>query len=529
MSDSPGRSLRRRLDALVFAAFAVVLVAPLVDMFVRPAEVRSTLPELRTPAPPPKLAWNARALLALAPSIDAWWKDGFGLRDRLIRWHNLFELDVLGVRPTDQIELGAHGWLYYATNRALEAELGLAPLGRAELEGWRRMLDARRAWCNARGMRFVVAIVPSKGTAYPEFLPAGFRKVGPSRLEQLAQFLGASWTDDLLDLRQSQFDEKHDDRPSEGDWTWYPLGTHWTDRGAFAGYRAIVAALAKSHPSLAPLGREALSLVDDPTGGDSWASRLYLGDVLRQKSLELEFKNPPTARVAAEDDLGPRSARWIRDDPTAPKLFVIHDSVCTRIRPWFAELFREAVFQWSYDFVAATIEREKPDIVLMLVSDRYLVTISPTVGADLETDRLPAVFESSKEVLLHVDLAHDRPQIKPTGSSVVSSAGDVLSIETKLGSDAVLLPSFTPPSNGVALMHLDIESPSDTQLDLMYRTRTDSNWARKHAWQVELHAGRNDLYLELLAPEMTGELMLRPGREVGRYLVRSLEVRRATR
>lgn len=523
--------LRSWAGTALSALFLAVLWAPIADMFVRPDSARSTLREQRTPAPPPRLDWTGESLWRFVPRCDAWWRDGFGLRDVLIRARSWIAVFVLPTQPGPVVAVGPDRWVFVATNRALEADLGLFPLTPSELGAWARMFEARRAWLERRGIRLLVAFVPAKSLVYPEHLPRGWAAAGDNRVRQLAAHLGERWRDFLIDLRDTQLAEREHDRPEDGDFAWHPLGSHWTARGAFAGYLRIAKELARLFPGVRPLERGRFERVADPTGGDSWAGRLYLDGCLAQKSWLLQPTQPLHVESLGQPAGSKLDERLRGGDPTAPKLLVFHDSMAPVLRTWLSAHFRETLWIWRYEFDTELIEAEQPDAVLLIYSDRALVNMAPYVtAAEAEIDEREE-FARSTRVLLSCDVSANQPPVRAQGGARVAVEGGALVVETSAPSDTLLLPPFDEraAAGGIPVLHLSIECGEEAFLDLLYRTRAEPTYARKRSYRVPLHAGANEVYVELLAPEMFGDLLMRPGRARGRYVVRALEVRAVER
>jgi hypothetical protein len=77
----------------------------------------------------------------------------------------------------------------------------------------------------------------------------------------------------------------------------------------------------------------------------------------------------------------------------------------------------------------------------------------------------------------------------------------------------------------VPVLRLDLEGPIATGVDLLYQTRAITTFQREQRVHLQVAEGRNTLYLEIVDPEFNGRLLLRPGAELGTYLLRSVEVR----
>ncbi|MBI5435083.1 MAG: hypothetical protein HZA52_19770 [Planctomycetes bacterium] len=372
--------LRRSLDLALCAAFVAGLLACWLDFALRPAGARSPAHELREPAEPPARIGGLATLLAFPASAERWWNDWFGLRDVLIGARNQLLWQVFELSPTDRMVRGRDGWLFYqGDDEVLQVDRGARPFSAEQLAAWTRVFEARRAWCDARGIQLVVAIVPSKACVYPERLPRGFERIGPSRAAEVRAALGPRWDGVWLDLEALTARERELDTPDDPSFA--PFGTHWTDRTAFAAYRAIVEAVARQRTGGAPRSAADFERAPDPTGGDSWAARLYLDGVLEQR---VQRWTPASPRAVASPPLerSVRDATFTCPDAPWERAYVLHDSFGPEVRAWLAEHFRETSTHWQYDFEGRTIAAFAPEVLVMLFSDRYFVLVEPALAAE---------------------------------------------------------------------------------------------------------------------------------------------------
>jgi hypothetical protein len=292
----------------------------------------------------------------------------FGGRAELIRWHARLMYDGLGISPSDQVWLGRDGWLYYANDYSEEDYRSAKPFSTAELERWRQVLEERAAWLARRHARFVVVWACDKYVIYPEHLPAGLRRApGPYRVEQLANDLATNSTVTQVALREPLLAGKATDR------LYHRTDTHWNDRGAFIGYREI----------LARLGLQLLAYdpVEVQTPGWDLARMLELADRIPEADRQLRPREPRRAQIVEIDRPDPtwnvgRVALEVAD-PALPRLVMFRDSFGSALVPFLAEHFRRSLFLWQYDFDPDVIEREQPDVVIWLMTSRRLQWYDP--------------------------------------------------------------------------------------------------------------------------------------------------------
>jgi alginate O-acetyltransferase complex protein AlgJ len=526
----------RRADFLTVLAFAAILIAPSVDLFVRPDSERSVRVEQRNPAPEPVLEPTLASWLSYPERQQAWFNDTFGLRDRLLRLHNGLKIRVFGVSPSSRLVLGRNRWLFTTADRSIEGWRGLLPLSEKELETWRSSLESRRDWHAQHGIEFLFVIAPSKQEIYPEFLPPALNRVGPPRIDQLLESLRAHSDMQILDLRPALLAEKRNDGPD--DFTFFPLGTHWTARGAMAGVRAMIERLSPRFPALHPIPPAGFSFKVKDGQGDSWANRLYLPDLLRQVERGVEFEGGVPAGWREEGDGRSPIRRVEQADQALPRAVVFHDSFGEGL---FASLpihFSSTLFVWQSDLDLARIEDERPDVVIQLLVDRTLMSPPPPpIGAAQDVaQRAREEFARSTRVLLSYDALRNRPPIEVRQDAVLIAAaqdGDPapagLGVDVASESGQILLPEFAFPSDANPVLRLEITSPEATILDLFYKTRSQATYGAKRRYSRNLEQGRNELYVELFDSELLGRLLVRPGRARGRYVIRALEVRAAPR
>ncbi|HVS10019.1 MAG TPA: hypothetical protein VMS76_09095, partial [Planctomycetota bacterium] len=111
--------------------------------------------------------------------------------------------------------------------------------------------------------------------------------------------------------------------------------------------------------------------------------------------------------------------------------------------------------------------------------------------------------------------------------AVVESAGGILRVSGGSVRAFVALPEVSPPAGCSVVLHLDLESPRDAQLQIFYRTRATPEYLPKQHVQEPVRRGRNRLYLELAAEDLTGRPLLRL--PVASYRLHAVEARAVAR
>ena len=521
-------------DRLLVLLFAGALAAPWIDASIRPDEARSPeRREHRRPAPEPELSLEPAALWRYPEAYDSYFKDSLGLRDVLLRWNSLLALRLFGASPTEQVLLGRDGWYFYTGNHSVEIFRGLRPLADDELSAWKHGLEARRDWLRGQGIDYVFVIAPNKETVYPDFMPAGLEKLGPTRLEQFAEYMQRNSDLDFLDLRPAFAAARKNDGPQNH--LYLEEGTHWNARGSMVAYQTILQHLAARIPGLAPLADELWKRVPYDTSGDTWASNMYIGDLSRQREVGL-MREVGTARsrflnAGLEGSFGP-GRKFLRgtEDAQMPRALLFHDSFGPFIENMLAEHFARLECVWSYDLDANEVLALQPRIVIDMWVERTFDFRDPNKLMPRSSEPAQEEFLRSREVCLALDPSAPPAGAEPKGKLEMRSTrdehGPALLLETHSAADTLLLPPLAPEPKGRPLLHIVLDSPKKALLDVFYLQTGDRDYSRQRNCFVALEAGHNDLYLRMPEPRVQGRLRLRPALcKEGPYLLRVFEVR----
>lgn len=513
---------RRRFDLALIALFAAALAAPAVDHAARPSARDDVLRERRLPAAFPAAPTDLRAAREFPAGFEAWWNDAFGLRDVLLRWRSRAAIEGWRVSPSSDVVLGREGWVFPTQLGMLDVSLGVTKLSGSRLESWRAALESRRDFCEALGASYVIAFAPEKSTIYPDRLPAGWRVEAPTAYDQLVAWLRERSDVRVLDLREVLRSERARDRA--GDFAYYPLGTHWTDRGMLAAWAAIVEVLAARHPRLrAPLASE-LAWQDDPEEGDTWAHALRMEGRLRQRSRVLTAVELGYACEIGRDTPEPTHVTVRGGDPEGPRIALFHDSFGDRMRKLVALACSHGYFAWQGALDPERVVRERPDVVIELYAERKLALDEPAPIAFGGRDPLRERFERASAVLF-TSAGDARELLKPLNETRVVGAGEGTLVEQRSGADWTELAPFEFASGRGAIVAFEIESERAGFLDVMYRTRARPRYGRAQVASASYAAGRVRVHVVLDAPDLEGALRVRFARDGGRTRVWSVEAR----
>ncbi len=362
-----------------------------------------------------------------------------------------------GTVPRGHWHVGPNDWLFLDDIDALASHLGLAPLGEARLDAWRRCLEQRSRWLADQGAAHVVVLVPDKASVYPEELPAALRRGGLSRRDEFLAYMAAHSTVRVVDLLPALLLAKAGDTPTRH--VYSPHGIHWTEVGELAGAAAILDALRDVFGDVAP---PTLADFDEaPAAGqaDSWDRRLYLEGALVQREVRLTPRRPRAARTEAPPPGSTGQDRTLVREGGGPRVVVVHDSFGPGLVTHFAEHASRVDGRWRSFFEAGLIQSLRPDVVIEVYSEHALVTQRPIRLAALQGAAEQHAYDDAPVVAVGCTEG-EAPRLEP-GFDRVSAAphdgGWRLVVEAGIGLLRVDLGAA--PAEGELVLGLDLTSP----------------------------------------------------------------------
>ncbi|MCC7215283.1 MAG: hypothetical protein IT517_00830 [Burkholderiales bacterium] len=327
----------------------------------------------------PMAPWPAPApSREFPPAFDRAFSDRFGGRDVMVRLHHGALLRAFGVSSLGTVMRGNNGWFYWLgeDGHSLDRHYrGTLPFSQADVDNTVAELGRRSDWLAARGIGYVVVVVPEKFTIYPEHLaPWVARMQGPTPYDRVRAAIERDGRVTLVDLRPALREAKTRER------VYYQTDSHWNYNGAVIGYDAIMRAVraalpAGALPAIAPAPRPAYV-----PGVD-----YYSGDLIQMLGMPSRIREDDVAplgkvlamaaeRCARRIDKGeyPGFEYFVCDRPGLPRAVILRDSMAIPLIPLLSENFSRVVYVSSRAFDKALVEREKPDIVIEELVERSL-------------------------------------------------------------------------------------------------------------------------------------------------------------
>jgi alginate O-acetyltransferase complex protein AlgJ len=368
-------------DALLVAILLAPLIAAGLGTYV--SRGLETLPfEKRRAHPWPSPA-STTSVREFTAAFERAFDDRFGGREYLARLHHGIEARIFRTSSAPNVLLGRNDWLYWIGEDAKSLDRhfrGVVPL-RVPLETIVGEFARRQEALAARGVPYIVAVVPDKFTIYPEHLPTWVKPAAVTPLDRVRDAVRADGRVRFVDLRAALEAAKPHRR------VYYLTDSHWNFAGAAAGYEAIMRevqrALPGRLPAIAPVpwppyvpGRDMYSGDLGAFLGVRWFFReddpAPFGKVLADASSRCAQKVAPPPHLAQADV-------EIYECPREglPTAVVWRDSMAIPLVPLLSENFRRIVWIAGRGFDPAIVDAERPDIVIQETVERGLDEIPP--------------------------------------------------------------------------------------------------------------------------------------------------------
>ena len=358
------------IQLLRLSAFAAAMILPVLMM--RGAE--GTLPnEQRTSTPRPTLSGAGSQY---PEQFDAYFRDNFGWRDRLIRWHNLFKFQVFSQSPVRSVVLGRNGWLFYTGDGDgvdIRDFAGRWPYDPSELKAWLHHANGRSRQYARLGARYLVAIAPNKQSMYPELVPAQYGPHAPGLTKAFMEH--ARWYPEVEIMNLEPALRRHRDTQ-----LYFRGDSHWNAHGAFYAAQAITDRLRQSLPTVGVLREEDYTMQPRAIESGDLVRMLALGVKLSDRDFQY-LRRTPAARSIRDDRL---HRIWAQPDrQQLPKAVLFGDSYGVALAPFLADAFSRLHYYRSLGGLSSgrtpdleVVRNEKPDVVILVAVERYL----PAVG-----------------------------------------------------------------------------------------------------------------------------------------------------
>jgi len=347
-------------------------IASVVAMAFRHAEISQA--ENRTLARLPQLPRSLEQWETFPQRFDAYFNDNFGLRTLLLRLNSGFSSVMLGRLPSDKVIIGKDKWLFLAGDQAIDQYRNRAPFSALQIGDAREALSRRARYAATLKSRYLFVVVPDKHNIYPEQMPSYLtRQDRPSQLDEMLA-IAKSADVPMLDLKPAIRAGKTDGL------VYFKDDTHWTDWGAYLGYRAIMQALPLPELPIVQLDYRQFNVRTE-----------FAGELAGMANLPWV---EPTVTIDRSTHRCQIDASSLRQQPdrlfsvarsTCPgakyKVVYIGDSFTYRVMGYLAQSFGEVKFvvrsgYKPFRLTQPYLDNEAPDLIIEELVERHLPSVA---------------------------------------------------------------------------------------------------------------------------------------------------------
>jgi alginate O-acetyltransferase complex protein AlgJ len=287
------------------------------------------------------------------------------------------------VRENEKVLVGKQGWLFLHgdTNDILGQHTGKVKMGVDRTARWHRVLEGRIATSKNLGIPWHCIVAPDKEAIYPEYLPD---HVVPSARRPIHEFLAAA---DSLDapvtypLDRFQAAKQEDELYARTD-------THWNYWGAYLVYRMFCEELVRLGVGLNLMEEAELLWFEEMIEGD--LGRKVRPEPKSAPTILVKLKDPESGIVFDNGVTNHGRVRCFERERPGPKCVLFGESFSDYLLPFLRESFQRVVFVHTSMFVSEVLERERPDAVLSLPTERFLIRVPDDTDAFAELRALAA-------------------------------------------------------------------------------------------------------------------------------------------
>ena len=363
-------------DLVLVGVFALALLLPTLCSLCG-FQKTGAINEYRLLATFPGFTKSTGKLEVFAKRYEEYYNDHFGGRELLIAGHLKIKYALFPLDLEHKVLVGRDGWFYYSDEHMVDNHRGAAKFTQLQLRAWQALLEKRRDWLAARGIKYLFVVAPNKESVYPEYLPAWLKPSSATKLDQFMDYMRVHSTVEVLDLRPA-LREARQHGP-----VYYKTDTHWNLMGAFAACETIITKVSNQIPGLEPVALDNFEIQrESRPGGD--LARLAGETALRDDNIyvftpkiqspKLEFHTVGT-KVIYYRQFGIipvfESPVAIINSQRTNRAVVFGDSFAAGLEPFLGHHFGRVLFLQK-DFNPETISQDQPVLVINEMVERYL-------------------------------------------------------------------------------------------------------------------------------------------------------------
>lgn len=302
--------------------------------------------------------------------LEAWFNDRFNQRARLIKYSYRLDNRINGKVFSEKAFIGKDYWLFTKERNSIGNFQKTTYFRERELNRLKANLVNRKNWLAKQNIKYYLMIAPDKNVIYGEHYPDDIKLIGKeSQIDQLFNYVKNKTTIPIIYPWQELKSKK------EKGLLYYKMDTHWTNYGAFFGYRELMKLLRNDYPSLSILEEKDLEIN---------RKKIEFGDMIRMFNLkkgeypETEYKIVNTANFPVKiKDNFENNSKIVEYSSGVNDLKVIFfcDSFTGSMRRYLSQSFGTIYFiadHHKFNNYQKFIVEHKPDLVVHEAVGKYV-------------------------------------------------------------------------------------------------------------------------------------------------------------
>lgn len=309
-------------------------------------------------------------------TLNKYIQDNHAFRDQMSKVCSFVYVNIFKESPISEVIIGKEGWLFlgnspnYGIFPAFDYAIGTYHVdNRIYSENICNNLSQMQSFCDSLGIKFYVAVAPSKERFYPEYLNLTPNKA--TRLhEQVIADLRNIYRINTIDLGVNLLNAKKK-YP-----IYYKQDTHWNKYGGLIASETLADSIKKDYKIIDKRYysvEKTLPIMESD-----------LAKIIRVKDLDTDYKlmlnNSPLVEIISKEDFS--SSNFKRKNESCNntlKGIVLHDSFFEAMSNPFIQNFNEVRFVrsciFNRSYISTIHASEKIDFIVFEKLDRNLLEI----------------------------------------------------------------------------------------------------------------------------------------------------------
>lgn len=359
--------MRKVLNYIFVVLFLAVCIIPLIFSN-KKAGMISTV-ENRALAEFPKV-FNDDGTVnpELKTGFNSWLNDNIGFRDTLMSLNTKIQYTLFDKINSSDVISGKNGWLFYQGEGGISINDYQAKTLYTEKQLKRILKNVTelQKWCDDNGMEFVLMLMPNKEHIYREYMPDGIEEVHEEKkIDLVVDYIRENSDIKVVYPKEEllKAKEKYD--------VYYKYDTHWNDMGAYEGYKALMASL-----NITPVSFENIETREYDSGD---LANMAMLSGLTKAYTESFITYDDDVETLYEDDKGNNTYKKLKYANGQGKIFFMGDSFRDAMCPMISRTFEYSDFVHRDTKIYDEVLREKPDIFVYEMVERYVGVLKKSV------------------------------------------------------------------------------------------------------------------------------------------------------